>query len=147
MKAAAKKTETKRVTATKTAAKKPAAKKPATKKAPAARKPAASKTPEPKIVLQFGERSIDRATLLQNVENYLAYDKDMPAAEQTGVHQALLFGGVMSSLRMRRLCLERVQKRRIALRPCFGKPELSGDNAVGVALIGCERMVSHGSIT
>ena len=77
-------------------------------------------------------------TILKMLEN---------AAEQTGVHQALLFGGVMSSLRMRRLCLERVQKRRITLRPCFGKPELSGDNAVGVALIGCERMVSHGSIT
>ena len=85
MKAAVKKTETKRVTATKTTAKKTAAKKPAAKKAPAAKKPAASKTAEPKIVLQFGEMSIDQATLLQNVTNYLAYDKNMPAEDQKGV--------------------------------------------------------------
>ena len=67
------------------------------------------------------------------------------AAHQTGVHQALLFGGVMSSLRLRKLCLERIDKRRIPLNLYFGKPELSGDNAVGVALTGLERMVSHGS--
>ena len=69
------------------------------------------------------------------------------AAEKTGVHQALLFGGVMSSLRLRAMCMERVGKRRLPLRLCFGKPELSGDNAVGVALIGLERMVNHGSHT
>ena len=59
--------------------------------------------------------------------------------------QALMFGGVMSSQRLRRMCLERVSKRRIPLRLYFGRPELSGDNAVGVALTGLERMVSHGS--
>ncbi len=75
-------------------------------------------------------------TILKMLEN---------AAKQTGVSQALLFGGVMSSLRLRRLCLERIAKRRIPLRLYFGKPELSGDNAVGVALIGIERMLSHGS--
>ena len=85
MKATAKKTETKRTTATKAAAKKPAAKKPAAKKAPAAKKPAASKASAPKIVLQYGELSIDQETLLRNVENYLAYDKNVPAADQTGV--------------------------------------------------------------
>ena len=67
------------------------------------------------------------------------------AARQTGVYQALMFGGVMSSQRLRRMCLERVSKRRIPLRLYFGRPELSGDNAVGVALTGLERMVTHGS--
>ncbi len=67
------------------------------------------------------------------------------AAAQTGVRQALMFGGVMSSLRLRRMCKARVDKRRIPLTLYFGKPELSGDNAVGVALTGLERMVSHGS--
>lgn len=67
------------------------------------------------------------------------------AAERTGVRQALLFGGVMSSQRMRSLCLERREKRRIPLSLHFGRPEYSGDNAVGVALIGLERMKSHGS--
>ena len=66
-------------------------------------------------------------TILKMLEN---------AAKETGVRQALLFGGVMSSLRLRRLCQERIEKRRIPLDLYFGKPELSGDNAVGVALAG-----------
>ena len=67
------------------------------------------------------------------------------AARQTGVNEALLFGGVMSSRRLRGLCLERAAKRRSPLKLHFGRPELSGDNAAGVALTGLERMVSHGS--
>ncbi len=67
------------------------------------------------------------------------------AARDTGVHDALLFGGVMSSALLRRMCLQRVDKRRVPLRLYFGRPELSGDNAVGVALIGAERMVPHGA--
>ncbi len=70
-------------------------------------------------------------TILKMLEN---------AAHETGVHEALLFGGVMSSLRLRGLCLTRVQKRRIPLSLYFGKPELSGDNAAGVALIGLNRL-------
>ena len=96
MKAAVKKTETKRATAAKATEKKatvkkpavkkaPAEKKSAVKKAPAEKKAAMPKTPDAKIVLQFGEKSIDQATLLRNVENYLAYDKDMPVSEQKGV--------------------------------------------------------------
>ena len=67
------------------------------------------------------------------------------AAEATGLHNALLFGGVMSSARMRALLTDRVRKRRLPLSLYFGKPELSGDNAVGVAHIGLERMNGHGS--
>ena len=69
------------------------------------------------------------------------------AARSTGIGQALLFGGVMSSARMRRLCDERRAKRRLSFTLHYGKPELSGDNAVGVALIGLERMESHGGDT
>ena len=67
------------------------------------------------------------------------------AADQTGLSCALLFGGVMSSLRLRRMLLDRVRKRRLPLELYFGKPELSGDNAVGVAHIGLERMNEHGT--
>lgn len=74
-------------------------------------------------------------TILKMLEN---------AAHETGVHEALLFGGVMSSLRLRGLCLTRVQKRRIPLSLYFGKPELSGDNAAGVALIGLNRLQREG---
>ena len=67
------------------------------------------------------------------------------AGEQTGVSNALLFGGVMSSARLREMLLQRVLRRRLPLSLYFGKPELSGDNAVGVAHIGLERMIEHGT--
>ena len=62
------------------------------------------------------------------------------AAEETGARDVLLAGGVMSSLLMREMLLERNEKRRLGLRLYFGRPEFSGDNAVGVALIGLERL-------
>ena len=67
------------------------------------------------------------------------------AGEETGLSSALLFGGVMSSARLRKMLSERAAKRRLPLSLYFGKPELSGDNAVGVAHIGLERMEEHGS--
>ena len=69
------------------------------------------------------------------------------AADTTGVSDALLFGGVISSALLRDMLLERNQKRRTGLKLHFGKPEYSGDNAVGAALIGLQRLkkeISHG---
>ena len=66
------------------------------------------------------------------------------AAQQTGIHQVLLAGGVMSSERLRSMLIQRNEKRRLGLDLHFGKPELSGDNAVGVALLGAERMKKNG---
>ena len=63
------------------------------------------------------------------------------ASAATGLTNALLFGGVMSSARLRDMLLSRAQRRRLPLSLFFGKPELSGDNAVGVAHIGLERMI------
>jgi len=63
------------------------------------------------------------------------------ARARTGVSQALLFGGVMSSARLREMLLSRAQKRRLPLTLRFGRRDLSGDNAVGVAFLGLERMV------
>lgn len=57
-------------------------------------------------------------------------------AEATGIRQALMAGGVASSPLFREMVTARVAKRDRHLRVCFGKPEYSGDNAVGVALIG-----------
>ena len=71
------------------------------------------------------------------------------AAEKTGVDAALLAGGVASSPLLRRLLAERNEKRRLGLRLYFGRPEFSGDNAVGAALIGLQRLIketSHGGI-
>ena len=62
------------------------------------------------------------------------------AADQTGTHHILLAGGVASSRLFRKLIQERNEKRRLHLNLHFGKPEYSGDNAVGVALIGLEKI-------
>ncbi len=59
-------------------------------------------------------------------------------AEKTGIGQVLIAGGVSSSALFRELVKERIRKRDRDLHVCFGKPEYSGDNAVGVALIGAE---------
>ena len=62
------------------------------------------------------------------------------AADQTGTNEILLAGGVMSSSLLREMLLERNEKRRLQLHLHFGRPEYSGDNAVGVALIGLEKL-------
>lgn len=61
------------------------------------------------------------------------------ACETTGCRQALLAGGVASSVLLRQMLLERARKRRLRCRLHFARPELSGDNAVGVALLGAQR--------
>ena len=62
------------------------------------------------------------------------------AAEKTGTAEMLLAGGVASSLLLREMLEERNEKRRLGLKLHFGRPEYSGDNAVGVALLGIERL-------
>ncbi len=62
------------------------------------------------------------------------------SADATGEKTVLLAGGVISSARLREMLISRNEKRRLGLSLHFGRPELSGDNAVGVALLGAERM-------
>ena len=61
-------------------------------------------------------------------------------AGKTGAKQALIAGGVAASPLLRQLLEERVRKQMPGLRLFFGQPELSGDNAVGVALLGWAAM-------
>lgn len=63
--------------------------------------------------------------------------------EQTGLLDALLGGGVASSSLIRAQVTERVLKRSRNLRLHFARPDLSGDNAVGVALIGAARLTNE----
>ena len=58
------------------------------------------------------------------------------ASEETGARQALLAGGVASSTHLRGMLEARAKKRGLKCRLHFARPELSGDNAVGVALLG-----------
>ena len=61
-------------------------------------------------------------------------------AEKTGIRQVLIAGGVASSALFREMVKERIAKRDRNLHVCFGRPEYSGDNAVGVALIGAQKL-------
>ena len=66
-------------------------------------------------------------------------------AEKTGLKEALVTGGVAASALLRQL----LEERRIKTRGCpeivFGRPEMSGDNAVGVALIGAQQLARDSS--
>ena len=62
------------------------------------------------------------------------------AAEKTGIRQALAAGGVASSALFRELLTLRLARLNPELRLFFGRPEYSGDNAVGAALLGAEKL-------
>ncbi len=66
------------------------------------------------------------------------------ASARTGIRQALVAGGVVSSALLRDMLRSRVRRAEPELRVCFGNPEYSGDNAVGAALIGAEKLRSSG---
>ena len=63
----------------------------------------------------------------------------LAGSRDTGIRQVLIAGGVASSQLFRQLVTERIHKKDKAFRVCFGKPEYSGDNAVGAALIGAKK--------
>ena len=65
------------------------------------------------------------------------------ACQATNTRQALLAGGVASSTLLRKMLDRRAMKRRLDCRLCYAKPELSGDNAVGVALLGAEKFINQ----
>ena len=64
------------------------------------------------------------------------------AAHEREIHPVLLAGGVASSTLLRELVEKRVKKQDARVRLYWGRPELSGDNACGPALIGWERIHS-----
>ncbi len=65
------------------------------------------------------------------------------ACEKTGCRQALLAGGVSSSMLLRDMLLHRARRTGLPCRLCFARPELSGDNAVGVALLCADRLFAR----
>jgi len=69
------------------------------------------------------------------------------AARQTGEKKLLLAGGVASSALLRALLPDRMRRLGADVALSWGRPELSGDNAAGVALIGYEKLTegkTHG---
>ncbi len=66
--------------------------------------------------------------------------------KQTGEEYALICGGVASSALFRFMLQERRKKMRDTPVPVFGQEEYSGDNAVGVALIGVRQYLQTGGL-
>ncbi len=62
------------------------------------------------------------------------------ASGATGLMDVLLAGGVASSALLRALLPGRLSRLNEAVRVQWARPELSGDNAAGVALIGCDHL-------
>lgn len=60
---------------------------------------------------------------------------------ETGIKDLLVTGGIASSPLFREMFAERLRRQRCPIIPVFGKPEFSGDNAVGVALIGIRKLL------
>ncbi len=82
------------------------------------------------------------ADIAREVYDFLARTMSrmiLRAAESTGIGQVLVAGGVASSALLREMLTARVHKADPGFHICFGKPEYSGDNAVGTALIGAEK--------
>ena len=85
--------------------------------------------------------SMTKEEIAAEVFDFIArtvYRQIEAACEQTGAKQALLAGGVASSTHLRALLEKRAKKRGLPCRLHFARPELSGDNAVGVALLGAQ---------
>ena len=94
---------------------------------------------ENKIMRWMQEGQMTQEEIAAEVFDFLSrtIERQIEAAcEQTGCRQALLAGGVASSTLLREMLEVRAKKRRLNCRLCFARPELSGDNAVGVALLG-----------
>ena len=94
---------------------------------------------ENKIMRWMDEGSMSNEEIAAEVFDFLCrtIERQIEAAcEKTHCRQALLAGGVASSTLLREMLEKRAKKRRLNCRLCFARPELSGDNAVGVALLG-----------
>ena len=90
-------------------------------------------------MIEADERKEDVAAEVYGVLCRTVLRMVQTASEKNDTKDVLIAGGVASSRLLRDMLLQRNEKRRTALRLFFGKPELSGDNAVGVALIGLEK--------
>ena len=85
--------------------------------------------------------SMEKEQIAAEVFDFIArtvYRQIEAACELTGAKQALLAGGVASSTHLHTVLKKRAKKKGLACRLHFARPELSGDNAVGVALLGAQ---------
>ena len=101
---------------------------------------------ENKIERWLAQGEISREQIAAEVFDFLCRTIERMienACEATGARQALLAGGVASSTLLRGMLNARAKKRRLNCRLHYAHPELSGDNAVGVALLGARYAAQH----
>ena len=96
---------------------------------------------ENKAAAWLSSNELDRQDIAAEVFDFLSRTVERmleKAVAETGIRDALLAGGVSSSMLFRKMLKQRVKNRRLNCNLFFAKPELSGDNAVGVALLGAD---------
>ena len=101
---------------------------------------------ETRVQQWLREESLSREDIAREIYDLLARTlvRMLKAgAEKAGISSALITGGVAASSLLRRLLDERRAKTRGCPEIVFGSPEMSGDNAVGVALIGAAAFMSE----
>ena len=98
---------------------------------------------ETKVQQWIRDESLSREDIAREIYDLLARTLIRmlrAGAEQTGIRKALVTGGVAASALLRQMMAERKAKSRGCPEIVFGKPEMSGDNAAGVALIGVKQL-------
>ncbi|MTV49332.1 O-sialoglycoprotein endopeptidase [Heliobacillus mobilis] len=98
---------------------------------------------EDKVVLETngqGERTVPIGpAIARGIERCLASTLEKvlrQAIEETGIQDVLIVGGVAANQFLRQRLKERLEHRAVGGKLYFATPELSGDNAVGVAALG-----------
>lgn len=94
---------------------------------------------ESQIQRWIRKESIPREQIAKEIYDMLARTTARllcAGAGETGFRKALVTGGIASSELFRSMLQQRICGKRGAPQVIFGQPEMSGDNAVGVALIG-----------
>ena len=98
---------------------------------------------ETKLLKLLNEKSISNEDAAREVYDLLGRTIGRMLAaghKKTGFNQALVAGGVASSPLFRQVLVARTAKIDRDLKIFFGKPEYSGDNAVGAALLALEQL-------
>jgi N6-L-threonylcarbamoyladenine synthase len=103
---------------------------------------------ETRVQQWIREKALSREDIAREIYDFLARTivRMLRAGTvKTGITRALITGGVASSDLLRLLLEERRKKTRGCPEVAFGMPEMSGDNAVGVALIGARKYIQQHS--
>lgn len=101
---------------------------------------------ETRVQQWIREKTLQREDIAREIYDLLARTivrMLRAGAEKTGIREALVTGGVASSALLRQLLEERRAKTRGCPGLVFGRPEMSGDNAVGVALTGVRKYLKE----